>query len=84
MITQVKFAAALLALTIEGCATHGTTAQHPAPAKDPACVTTASRIPADSACSSSGRSYSNEDLERTGKISAAEALRQLDPSITGH
>jgi hypothetical protein len=28
-----------------------------------------------------GRSYSREDIERTGSISTADALRRLDPSI---
>lgn len=29
-----------------------------------------------------GRTYSKEDLDRTGAITPAEALRRLDPSIT--
>ena len=29
----------------------------------------------------SGRSYSREDLDRTGSVDTAEALRRLDPAI---
>jgi hypothetical protein len=44
---------------------------------------TGSRIPADaSACSATGRSYSNEDISRTGSTTAAGALQLLDPSVT--
>ena len=31
--------------------------------------------------SAPGRSYSREDIERTGAITTADALRRLDPSI---
>jgi hypothetical protein len=31
-----------------------------------------------------GRSYSRRDLDRTGSINAADALRRLDPSISIH
>ena len=31
-----------------------------------------------------GRSYSKQDLDRTGAIDTADALRQLDPSLTIH
>lgn len=59
----------------------------PGPVADnPACLKyTASRIP-DSAggCSAVGRSYSSEDIQRTGAVTADEALRLLDPTITVH
>jgi hypothetical protein len=47
---------------------------------------TASRLPMRTGvCSSApGRSYSNEDLERTGHTDVADALQMLDPSITVH
>ena len=32
-------------------------------------------------CSGPGRTYTQEDLQRTGDINAADALRRLDPSI---
>jgi len=43
---------------------------------------TASRITVDSDCQGIGRSYSREDIGRTGAITAGEALPKLDPSIT--
>jgi hypothetical protein len=53
--------------------------------KDPNCLTdTGSRIATKSSCSGYGRSYSYDDLERTGKTQAADALVLLDPSITVH
>jgi len=59
----------------------------PGPVADnPACLNhTASRIP-DSAggCWAFGRSYSNEDIQRTGSPTADEALRLLDPTVTVH
>jgi hypothetical protein len=46
---------------------------------------TGSRLPGSSAsCSATGRSYSSDDLNRTGSTTAAESLRLLDPSITTH
>jgi hypothetical protein len=36
-------------------------------------------------CSASaGRSYSKEDVDRTGKTTAGGALRLMDPSVTIH
>jgi len=61
------------------------TAAAAAPAQ--ACVPeTASRLPMrPGACSSvPGRSYSNEDIERTGQTNVGDALGLLDPSITVH
>jgi hypothetical protein len=48
--------------------------------------TTASRIPArPGQCSSyPGRSYSQQDLDRTGQTEVGDALQMLDPSITVH
>jgi hypothetical protein len=48
------------------------------------CVTqTASRIPRDpSDCDGFGRSYSREDIERTGATTAGAALRLMDPGLT--
>jgi hypothetical protein len=55
------------------------------PSPDSHCVVdTASRIkrPADKACSATpGTTYSQEELQNTGRINTAEALRQLDPRI---
>ena len=54
-----------------------------ADAHDPTCLTqTGSRIDKGTMCAGHGRSYSNDDIDRTGAITAARALRLLDPSIT--
>jgi hypothetical protein len=55
-------------------------------AKNSHCVDqTASRLSVDqSPCASFGRSYSEEDLRRTGRTNIAEALQTLDPSISAH
>jgi hypothetical protein len=55
-------------------------------AQNPACLTeTGSRIAGDRAnCTAYGRSYSSDDIDRTGKVDAADALKLLDPSITVH
>ena len=47
---------------------------------------TGSRIHRDSSqCSASpSRTYTRDDIERTGSIDTAEALRLLDPTITVH
>jgi hypothetical protein len=52
----------------------------------PCAPATASRIPArpDECSPSPGRSYSQEDVERTGQTNVADALQMLDPSITVH
>ncbi len=48
--------------------------------------TTATRIPMRTGeCSSTpGRSYSNEEVERTGQTNVGDALQMLDPSISVH
>ena len=55
-------------------------------ARHPACLSqTGSRIAGgDAHCSAFGRSYSNDDIDRTGATTAGEALRLLDPSATVH
>ena len=51
---------------------------------DPKCLgVSATRIKrADDPCRDRGRSYSREDLSRTGETDTARALERLDPSIT--
>jgi hypothetical protein len=72
-----------------GCAStaqNGALKPATAMAKDPSCLTeTGSRI-ADgpTKCRGIGRSYSNEDVQRTGSTSAADALGLLDSSVTVH
>jgi hypothetical protein len=55
-------------------------------AQNPACLSqTGTRIAGDNTnCLAIGRSYSRDDISRTGSTTAGEALRLLDPSITVH
>jgi hypothetical protein len=54
------------------------------PARQLNCLTTGTRIALkpDQCALVPGRAYSQSDLERTGAIDTAEALRMLDPSIS--
>jgi len=91
MTAYMRIAVVLVAAAILfGCATTAENAK-PKPAvsaatvKDPTCLTdTGSRLAGNSKCRGIGRSYSNDDIERTGQTSAADALALLDPSITVH
>jgi hypothetical protein len=83
--------AAAAGFVLCGCATTSpnSTSKPPVSAvvvTDANCLTeTGSRIAEDkSNCRGFGRSYSDEDISRTGRTSAADALSQLDPSITVH
>jgi hypothetical protein len=86
MNTKTFFGVAAAAvLTLAGCAS--TSAPKPTATvadQNPDCLTgTASRIPATSPnCIASGRSYSSEDIRRTGATSVGGAMRLLDPSVT--
>jgi hypothetical protein len=78
-------------LILCGCATTSPNATTKQPASaavatDPSCLSeTGSRLAqSTSNCRGFGRSYSDEDISRTGRTSAADALSQLDPSITVH
>jgi hypothetical protein len=54
-------------------------------AQNPSCLTqTGSRIGAKGKCRATGRSYTNDDMRRTGATTVGEALPLLDPSITVH
>jgi hypothetical protein len=55
-------------------------------AQNPACLTqTGSRIAGNKTnCSAVGRSYSSEDIDRTGATTAGDALQLMDPSVTIH
>jgi hypothetical protein len=56
-----------------------------AAAENPSCLThTGSRIGGKGKCRGTGRSYTSDDLKRTGKTTVAGALALLDPSITVH
>jgi hypothetical protein len=52
----------------------------------PCSLATASRIAQgpDQCSASPGRTYSQQDVERTGQTNVADALQMLDPSITVH
>jgi hypothetical protein len=52
--------------------------------QNPRCLTeTGSRLGDNRTdCSAFGRSYSHEDIDRTGATTVGDALRLLDPSIT--
>ena len=72
-----------------GCVTSASNSKQPASTaqvSDPHCLTeTGSRISAGkSNCRGFGRSYSGDDVSKTGQTSAAGALGLLDPSITVH
>lgn len=59
--------------------------KHSAAAAQPNCpAQTGSRISAKGKCRGPGRSYTSDDINRTGKATVGEALPLLDPSITVH
>jgi hypothetical protein len=90
MSATVRFlSAAAAGLVLFGCAA---TPPNPnssptasAAAKDRTCLTdTGSEIASKSSCRGYGRSYSSDDIDRTGRTTAAGALSDLDPSVTVH
>jgi hypothetical protein len=73
------------AVALGGCAsTSGNTPAQPAAAAvPPGCVSdTGSRIAAQGNCAGFGRTYSQEDMKRTGATTASGALGLLDPAVT--
>jgi hypothetical protein len=90
VMTMWKICACVcLALGMAACASAPATPQPPkAAANQPpvGCVpATASRLPQDpNACGGFGRSYSKDELDRTGQPYLNDSLRTLDPSITTH
>ena len=91
MSTTTRIAGVIVSgLVLFGCAATSQNAP-PKPAAsaataNPNCLTeTGSRIPSGkSGCRGFGSSYSHDDIDRTGKTSAADALATLDPSVTVH
>jgi len=90
MHAHVRMAAAIAAAVtiLAGCTTTtanekpsaGTSA---AVAKESTCLTVPDRrFPVSKDCVEFGRSYSQEDINRTGKATVAGALPLMDPSIT--
>jgi hypothetical protein len=90
MSTKIRIEAAMAAvLILAGAAAMADDmkpkAERPAAvAKDPACLArTGSRIPVNGrSCSAIGRSYTIDDIRRTGATTVGGALRLMDPSIT--
>ncbi len=74
------------ALALSACAsTSGNTntpAKSAAAAPPPGCVSTGSRISAPGDCAGFGRSYSQEDMKRTGGTTVGGTLSLLDPTLT--
>jgi hypothetical protein len=95
MVTYVRVTSAIAAvMVLSACAGTGQNVK-PDVGKSGAAVQnstcpsqTASRIPPndknsnDRNCMAVGRSYSKDDIDRTGATTAADALQLLDPSIT--
>ena len=86
----VAFAATACASAPQPRATAAADAKTPATASTKTasvgCVTsTGSRIPRkEGECmAQAGRTFSKEDIDRTGETNISEALRKLDPSIGG-
>jgi hypothetical protein len=48
------------------------------------CSTAAAQATPRGGCTSEVRSYSNEQLQETGKTDAAHALQMLNPAVTVH
>jgi hypothetical protein len=86
MATKLRIAAAVIAgSALCGCAATGSNPTVSAAAKNPYCLTeTGSHLASNGACQSVGRSYTSEDIARTGATSAGNALALLDPSLTVH
>jgi hypothetical protein len=81
---------AVAALLAAGCATAppgeaklaASAPKAKADAKEFCVRDTGSRIkPSKDQCMQSGRTYTREDLDNTGAIDAADALRRLDPRL---
>jgi len=91
MSTTLRIAGVIVSgLVLFGCAATSQNVQ-PKPAasaamKNPNCLTeTGSRISSGkSGCRGFGSSYSQDDIDRTGKMSAGDALAILDPAVTVH
>lgn len=73
-------------LVMAACATTSPNAkpQTASVTQDPTCLKqTGGRVPArDADCAGYGRTYSKDDISRTGAATPGEALGLLDPSVT--
>jgi hypothetical protein len=92
MAANIRILGAIVAgFALCGCAsTAGNVTSKPAATsaimKDSTCLTeTGSRISAGKPpCRGTGRSYTSDDIARTGQTDAADALAHLDPAVTVH
>jgi hypothetical protein len=89
MSPTIRIAGVIAAgLVLFGCAATPQNAKPAASAatNNPNCLTdTGDRLSSDkAACRGFGRSYSKDDIDRTGLTSAGDALGRLDPSVTVH
>jgi hypothetical protein len=82
---------ACLVVPLAACTTPSATREPPksaalAPAPTPGCVAdTATRLPVkEGDCAGFGRTYTQQDIQRTGQPDTAQALRLLNPSLTVH
>jgi hypothetical protein len=86
MLTNFRVTAIITAAVVLGGCAAGSTKPiaSDAQANNSNCLTsTGSRIPVTGTdCTATGRSYSNQDLQRTGATSVAGALPLMDPSLT--
>jgi hypothetical protein len=74
-------------VALAGCASAPNARTSTATTQAPACVPTGSRLTTANSgqhCGVSGRTYSGDDLQRTGEDQVGDALQKLDPSITVH
>jgi hypothetical protein len=85
MNAHLKLLGIAAAVMLCGCATATRPDTKPsATAQNVQCPTaTGSRItPNGTDCSAPGRTYSSQDIDRTGQADTADALRLLDPAVT--
>jgi len=91
MTAHMRIALVIVAgATLFGCASTAPNATSKpavsaATVKNPNCLTdTGDRLAGTSKCRGYGRSYSSQDIDRTGQTNAADALALLDPAVTVH
>ena len=77
-------AALMIAVALCGCATNQTPKPNstPRPGSTAADVSMGSRLPGATGCASPCRTYTQDDIKRTGQTTVAGALGLLDPAVT--
>jgi hypothetical protein len=86
MLRPILLTGTCLMALLAGCATQGHPQQAAKAQGTAGCVQdTGSRLPrTPGSCPALGRTYTGDDLQRTGEENVGEALQKLDPSITVH